>query len=87
MLTLPLRLAVNKEEPTDDVLAKVVAERFEVELLVTMVEPVEKTGEQRSEGLLFSWIQDVLVLRGSERQLLNRGREGFGVLLRIVGVI
>lgn len=47
-------------------------------LLVTKDGVEENTGGQRSEGTLVSGIH--VLLRGSERQLLKRGRGGFGVL-------
>lgn len=47
-------------------------------LLVTKVGAEENTEGQRSEETLLSGTQ--VLLRGSERQLLNRGRGGFGVL-------
>lgn len=48
-------------------------------LLVTRDGVEEKTDAQRSAGTFVSDEIHVL-LRGSERQLLNRGRGGFGVL-------
>lgn len=47
-------------------------------LLVTRDGVEEKTDGQRSADTLVSEIH--VLLRGSERQLLNRGRGGFGVL-------
>lgn len=47
-------------------------------LLVTKDGVEENTGGQRSEETLVSGIH--VLLRGSERQLLKRGRGGFGVL-------
>lgn len=47
-------------------------------LLVTRDGVDEKTDAQRSAETLVSEIH--VLLRGSERQLLNRGRGGFGVL-------
>ena len=50
-------------------------------VLVTAVDPgVEEKLDVIESALSDSWIQELLELRGSDRQLLNLGRGGFGVL-------